>query len=72
MTDVQNTKFIFILNAYQVGNLIDAIGQAVDNGDWYGEFCNMVEQQMEGIEKLASNRGNKFTRTDIQSRNIRR
>lgn len=68
-------RYILVpLNEYQMGNLIDAIGQVQDNGDWYGEFCNIVAVAMEkaGVSELTSNRGFKFTLGDIKSRNIRR
>lgn len=67
-------RWKFALNDYQVGNLIDAIGQSIENGDWYGEFCNLVAASMvhHNIEKLGSNRGNEYTLKDIQTRNIRR
>ena len=62
------------LNEYQMGNLIDAIGQVQDNGDWYGEFCNIISTAMEraGVKEITSNRGHKFTLGDVVSRNIRR
>lgn len=62
------------MNAYRLGNLLDAVGQAQDNGDWYGEFCNIVHDAMQkvGVTELTSNRGNKFTLGDVMSRNIRR
>ena len=30
------------LNEYQMGNLIDAISQVQDTGDWWHEFCSIV------------------------------
>ena len=40
------------LNDYQMGNLIDAISQVSDTGDWYGEFCEIVASAMrfKGVE----------------------
>ena len=69
------SRYIVVpLNEYQMGNLIDAIGQVQDTGDWYGEFCNIVEIAMlkAGISEITSNRGHKFTLGDVRSRNIRR
>ena len=69
------SRYILVpLNEYQIGNLIDAIGQVQDNGDWWGEFCNIVETAMikAGVSEITSNRGNNYTIADVRSRNIRR
>ena len=62
------------LNEYQMGNLIDAISQVQDTGDWYGEFCDIVARAMRvaNLKELSSNRGNKFTLEEISSRSIRK
>jgi len=62
------------LNDYQMGNLIDALSQVENTGDWYGEFCDIVARAMKvaGLKKLCSNRGNTFTIEDIEKRNIKK
>jgi len=62
------------LNEYQMGNLIDAISQAEDNGDWFGEFCAIVARAMQvaGIKQLTSNRGRTFTFEDVACGRIRK
>jgi hypothetical protein len=58
------------LNEYQMGNLIDAISQVQNTGDWHGEFCDIVACAMKfaGIKQLTSNRGNTFTLDDVANR----
>ena len=67
------SKPLFPLNAYQMGNLVDALSQVHDNGDWWGEFLNMVWAAMDklGIAELRSNNGRTFTKDQVWSRNIR-
>jgi len=57
------------LNEYQMGNLVDALAQVQDNGDWYGEVCNIISTAMRkaGIAELTSNRGNKYTVGDVNN-----
>ena len=61
------------LNGYQMGNLIDAIAQVRDTGDWYGEFCDIVAAAMRAgdIKELGSNHGRTFTLEQIEAREIR-
>lgn len=58
------------LNPYQMGNLIDAIAQVAETGDWYGEFCDIIAVAMEkwNLTKLASNRDNVYTYEQIRAR----
>lgn len=58
------------LNEYQMANLLDALAQARDNGDWYGELQDIIGMVMkkQGIENLISNRGIKYTREQVQRR----
>lgn len=60
------------LNAYQVGNLIDAIAQVPVSGDWWGEFCDIVARAMEvgGIQHVSSNRGKTYSLEQIANRDI--
>jgi len=60
------------LNEYQMGNLIDAIAQVKDTGDWYGEFCDIVAAAMRarGIKELGSNNGRTFTLEQIGRREV--
>lgn len=57
------------LNEYQMGNLLDALLQVKENGDWYGELCSIVAVAMKkaAIDELTSNRGTKFTLVDVRS-----
>lgn len=61
------------LNEYQMANLVDALAQASDSGDWWGETLMMVVAAMKilGIEKLHSNNGRDFTIEQIDRRDIR-
>ena len=56
------------LNPYQMGNLLDALTQAVDTGDWYWEFVNIVivAMQKAGLTELTSNRGKTFLLADLR------
>jgi hypothetical protein len=60
------------LTEYQMGNLLDALTQAQDNGDWWHELQDIIGYVMEmrGIETLTSNRGTTFTREQVTHRNI--
>ena len=57
------------LNPYQMGNLLDALLQVPNTGDWYGEFCNIIAVAMEkaALKELTSNRGTRFTLEDVRS-----
>ena len=61
------------LNEYQMGNLIDAIAQVQDTGDWWGEFCAIVARAMRvaGLKTISSNRGRTFTLEQVASGAIR-
>jgi len=66
-----STEYVMIpLNPYQMGNLIDAIAQVSETGDWYGEFCDIVAVAMEKwkLTKLSSNRGSVYTYDQIRAR----
>ena len=58
------------LDAYQMGNVIDAVEQAGETGDWYGEFCDIVAAAMQkmSLTKLSSNRGKGYTYEQIRTR----
>lgn len=62
------------LNPYQMGNLVDAIAQAEDTGDWWYEVLNIIVVAMDkwGLKELHSNRGNSYTRDDIFNYRIRK
>ncbi len=61
------------LNEYQMGNLLDALTQATNNGDWYGELQDIIAVAMEkkGIKELQSNGGKRFTLEQVKHRNIK-
>jgi len=64
-------EFVMIpLKPYQMGNLIDAIAQVANTGDWYGEFCDIiaVAMQKSALTELSSNRGNVYTYEQIRAR----
>jgi hypothetical protein len=60
------------LNEYQMGNLLDALTQGQDTGDWWHELQDIIGVAMQkfGIETLSSNRGAVFTRKQVQNRDI--
>lgn len=62
------------LSEYQMGNLIDAVGQVQNNGDWWMETCYIVACGMRaaGLKQISSNRGHTFTLKDVETGNIRR
>jgi hypothetical protein len=68
----KNYYIVVPLNEYQMGNLLDALTQAQDNGDWWHELQDIIGVAMQkfGIETLSSNRGAVFTRKQVQNRNI--
>lgn len=72
--DGQYSEYIMLpFNEYQMGNIVDALSQVQENGDWWGEFLNIVHATMDkfGIQELRSNNGRTFTKDQIWSRNIR-
>ena len=82
MTDISNWPalirkegpYVMVpLNVYQMGNLIDALAQVKDNGDWWGELQNIVAAAMDvqGVKELHSNTGRTFTRDQIWNHDIR-
>lgn len=60
------------LNEYQMGNLLDALTQVPNTGDWWAELQDLIGVAMKkaDIEKVGSNRGLTFTRDDVLDRNI--
>lgn len=58
------------VNAYQMGNLVDALSQVQKNGDWWGEWLDIIAATMKklGINELRSNRGIKYTYEDVATR----
>jgi hypothetical protein len=71
--DYFDERLMVPLNEYQMGNLIDAIAQVSDTGDWYGEFCDIVAAAMRlaGLKTISSNNGRTFTLEQVESRDIR-
>ena len=61
------------LNEYQIGNLVDALAQVQNTGDWWGEFLNIIAVAMEvmSLDSVRSNRGNTYTRDQIALHRIR-
>lgn len=61
------------LNGYQMGNLIDALSQVQNTGDWYFEFCSIVARAMEiaGLKELTSNRGIVFSYEDVANATLK-
>ena len=60
------------LNEYQMGNLLDALSQANENGDWYGELCDIIAVAMKksNIKELTSNSGKVFTYEKVKNRDL--
>ena len=58
------------LNEYQMGNLLDALTQSQNNGDWWHELLDIIGVVMkkQGIESLQSNRGFTYTREQVLNR----
>jgi hypothetical protein len=61
------------LNEYQMGNLVDALSQVKDTGDWWGELLNIIWTAMDkaAIKELKSNSGRTFTLDQVYHRKIR-
>ncbi len=60
------------LNAYQMGNLLDALTQSENNGDWHHELQDIIGVAMRkaGLKELTSNRGKRFTIEQVRSRDV--
>lgn len=82
MTDVNNWPklireeggYVMVpLNPYQMGNVIDALAQVPDTGDWWSELQDIigVAMRVANIEEVRSNSGKVFTREQILNRAIR-
>ena len=69
----QDHYIMIPINAYQMGNLIGALVQVQDNGDWWGELQDIIAKAMEiaELEHLYSNNNRIFTRKQIAMRQIR-
>lgn len=61
------------LSEYQMANLVAALAQVPDTGDWWGELLNIVYVAMgvKGLETLQANNGMQFTREQISTGAIR-
>lgn len=61
------------LNAYQMGNLLDALAIAPDTGDWWYEVQDIIAVAMKlaDIDVLRGNSGREYTLEQVQSRKIR-
>ncbi len=71
---VDGSEYVMVpLNWYQMGNLLDALTQAQDTGDWHHELQDIIGVSMTkfDIKELSSNRGKKFTRAQVCWRNIK-
>jgi hypothetical protein len=82
MTDISNwpelirkegNYMVVPLNEYQMGNLIDALAQVPDTGDWWSEIQDIVAVAMKYgcIDEVRSNTGKIYTREQILDRAIR-
>ena len=62
------------LNAYQMGNLLDALAQVPETGDWWSELQDIIGVAMRvgNIEQVASNTGRTFTLDNVLDRDIRK
>ena len=81
MTDIGNwpdlieakAGYIMVpLNEYQMGNLLDALTQVPDTGDWWHELQDLIGVAMKknSIAKVGSNRGTEFTCKQVLERGI--
>ena len=71
---VEGAEYVTVpLNIYQIGNLLDALAQVPDTGDWWSELQDIIGVAMKvaNIEKVASNTGKIFTRDQVLDRGIR-
>jgi len=69
-----NEYLVVPLNTYQMGNVIDALSQVRDTGDWYGEFCDIIAAAIRkaGLKELRSNNGRTFSLEQIEKRELLR
>lgn len=58
------------INEYQMGNLIGALSRAREDGDWYGELCDIIGYAMKfaEIKSIRSNDGQVFSLEEVQHR----
>lgn len=72
LVEVKGNYVVVPLNAYQMGNLMDALTQAQDSGDWWHELQDIVGVAMKkaGIVEIQSNNGLTFTQDQIAHRNV--
>lgn len=81
MTDIGNWPELIVekgyytlipVNEYQMANLLDALTQSCENGDWWHEFQDIIALVMDkrGILELRSNSGKVFTREQVFNRDI--
>jgi hypothetical protein len=68
-----NGPYVMVpLTAYQMGNLLDALTQSVDSGDWWHELQDIVAVAMKraGLKEVRSNSGKVFTYEQVRNRAI--
>ena len=72
LVEVKGHYVMVPLNEYQMGNLMDALTQAQDSGDWWHELQDIVGVAMKkaGINEVRSNNGLTFTQDQIAQRNV--
>jgi hypothetical protein len=73
LIEVKHDGYILVpLNGYQMGNLLDALTQVRDSGDWWSELQDIIAVAMKkaGIDSLQSNNGTTFTHEQVAARNI--
>ena len=72
LVEVKGHYVMVPLNEYQMGNLMDALTQAQDSGDWWHELQDIVGVAMKkaGINEVRSNNGLTFTQAQIAQRNV--
>ena len=69
----QKNGYIMVpLNEYQMGNLLDALTQAQDTGDWWYELQDIIGVAMKkfAIKEAGSNRGLTFTCKQVLNRDV--
>ena len=82
MTDISNwadlvhleQNYVMVpMNEYQMGNLVDALAQVPDTGDWWGEILYIVAHAMKvkGVNELRANMGCVYTLDQIYRGDIR-
>jgi hypothetical protein len=72
MVHVKNHYVMVPLNAYQIGNLLDALTQSVDSGDWWHELQDIMAVAMRVAEykQVTSNNGKVFPYEIVRHRAI--